>query len=350
MIMMNGLAALMILFGMFGAGPHTAATIVSQSEDVRFQGGQGVSLTGTLQVPASKGKLPAVLILGDFGNTTRDAVSYGKASHTIYRDLAGYLTGKGFAVLRFDKRCVGSSACQNAESFEDFVDDARGAVAFLRGHERVDPSRIFMFGHGEGGLIASSIAAHDENAFAGVILAGTAGRTIGKVLKDQFTQQMTEEGKSQAEIDKYMEKYDRIIRGMISGATSFPNEKLDPAITYDAILQTMIRNYAINRALLINDPLQIVNGIQAPILIIQGRKDLMVAVKDAEYLEEALKRAYHPDHKLHLLDNLTHMLKNNPGEPRLAFNQDASKPLDPQVLEIIGEWITKRNQNVRGDK
>ncbi len=336
------------LLVMSGSTAGRAATAF-QSQDVKFEGGQDVTLAGILQFPKSEPatRLPAVIIFGDFGNTTRDAVAYGKASHAIYRELADFFAGKGLAVLRFDKRCVGASGCKQAESFEDFVDDGRGALKFLRSHARIDSSKIFMFGHGEGGLIASSIAAHDGGRFAGIILAGMAGRTIGKVIRDQFNQLMIEEGKSQAEIGKYFEKYDRIIRGLQNGAISFPNEKLDPASSYDAIVMSLIENYTINRSLLINDPLQIVNSIESPVLIIQGKKDLMVNVLDAEYLHEAMKRAYHPDVRLELMDNLTHMLKNNPGEAKLSFNLDGSKPVDRELLNILGDWVAKRIEGAK---
>lgn len=340
------LFAFLICFGLLDGAAITAANAaaVAQSQDVKFMGGQGVTLAGTLQLPKTKegGRLPVVLILGDYGNTSRDSFTYGKTSHAIYRELADFLVGRGLAVLRFDKRCVGASECKQAETFEDYVDDARGALKFIRAHAQLDASKIFMLGHGEGGLIASSIAAHDETRFAGIVLAAMAGRTIGKVIRDQFVQQMTEEGKSQDEIGKYLEKYDRIIRGMVSGATSFPNEKFDPNSSYDGVLKSLIDNYTINISLLINDPLQVVNSIESPVLILQGRKDLMVAVKDAEYLHEAMKRAYHTDATLKLMDNVTHLLKNNPGEAKLSFNQDSSKKVDQELLTVLGDWIVSK--------
>ena len=67
----------------------------------------------------------------------------------IYRDLAEALATRGYASLRYDKRCVGASECKKPDSFDDYIDDAKGALEFLRTHEKVDPKQVFLFGHSE---------------------------------------------------------------------------------------------------------------------------------------------------------------------------------------------------------
>ena len=94
--------------------------------------------------------------------------------------------------------------------------------------------------------------------------------------------------------------------------------------------------------LFINDPLQIANGIKAPLLLVQGEKDLVVSVKDARFLNEAMSRGNHPDTTLQILPDVDHLLKTNKGAATQAANTDAARPLDAGLLTILTEWLQKR--------
>jgi alpha-beta hydrolase superfamily lysophospholipase len=314
-----------------------------QSQDVTFDG-LDVRLAGTLTLPKLEAgkRAPAVLILGGAGVTPRDGLTFGPARHAIYRELAETLAAKGYASLRYDKRCVGASECRKAASFDDYIEDARGALEFLRKHERVDAKRIFLFGHSEGGLIASTLGANDERGLAGVTLAGSPGRNLSKLMRDWIQVRLADEKRPAEEVAASLAKYDRIVRGLTNGRGQFPDEKFDKNNLVDGVLLDWIGQYEVVVSLLINDPLQIAANIKSPVLILQGRKDLQVAVKDGQYLEEALKRVNHPDTTLLLLDDVDHLLKTNKGAATLASYADASRPLDTAMLTVLGEWMGKK--------
>jgi hypothetical protein len=314
-----------------------------ESKEIKFDG-LNVELAGTLLLPklgAGK-RSPAILIIAGSGPTQRDGVAFGAAKQLIYRDLAEHLAARGYVTLRYDKRCVGASACAKPSSFDDFIDDARGAVDYLRKHPQVDSKRIFIFGHSEGGLIAATIGANDEQGLAGVVLAAMPGRTMGKLMREQIHNRMTEAGKSAAETGEFLAKYDRVIRGLMNGRLDFAGEKLNEKDSFDALLISLIKQYEVIVALLINDPLQIVNNIRYPVLVLQGKKDIQVAVKDAQFIEEALKRAHHEDAMVHILDDVDHLLKTNKGAAGLASYADASRPLDANLLVILTDWMQKK--------
>jgi alpha-beta hydrolase superfamily lysophospholipase len=342
---------LVVLFGVapviLGQGKENASPSF-QSEEVKFDG-HGLSLAGTLLTPkldAGK-RVPALLIIAASGQASRDGMTFGKAAHAIYRDMAEYFAARGVMVLRYDKRCVGASGCKAAEAFDDYIDDARGALKLLRKQDQVDPARLFLFGHGEGALIAASLASHEEEKIAGVVLASMAGRTLGKVLRDQIIYRMKETGKPEVEINSYLAKYDRVVRGMASGRIEFPEVKLDPKDYYDGILLDLIKRYLVVASLLVNDPLQVAIGVKAPILVVQGRKDTQVTVKDAQYIEESLKRVYHQDATIYLFDDVDHLLKTNKGAATLASLEDPSRSLDPAMLKVVTEWLEKRANPVK---
>ena len=343
---MNWLSRISVLLvvaaGLTIAQSKTAVLSV-QAQEVKYDGHE-VKLAGTLLFPKLEAgkRAPGILIVAGSEATTRDGVEIGTAKQPIYRELAEHLAARGFAVLRYDKRCAGQSECKKATVFDDFIDDARLSAEFLKKQPQVDPAKVFLFGHSEGGYIISSIAAQDDAKFAGVVLAASPGRHLHKILRDQLKSRMAEAGKKPEEVDAYLIKFDRIVRGMQSGLAEFPNEHLDAKDPYDAVLIGLIKQRDIVVSLFINDPLQIVNNIKAPTLIMQGRKDIQLAVKDAQFIEEAMKRASHEDVTLQLLDDVDHLLKTNKGAATVASQADASRPLDAAMLTILTDWLLKK--------
>jgi uncharacterized protein len=322
-----------------------AAPSAFESKEVKFNGAN-VSLAGTLLLPKleSGKRAPAVLIIAGSRQTPRDGLTFGSAKQLIYRDLAEYLSARGYITLRYDKRCVGASQCVKPASFDDYIDDAQGAVDYLREHPQVDAERLFVFGHSEGGLVAATIGVVNDGRLAGVILAATPGRTLNKILRDQIQSRMAEAGKPEKEVADFLARYDRVLRGLMSGYSDFSREKLNEKDPYDAMLMDLIKQREVIIALLINDPLQVVHNIKFPVLALQGKKDMQVAVKDAQFLEEALKRKQHHDATVVLLDDVDHLLKTNKGAAGWASYADASRPLDANLLAIMTDWMQKKSK------
>jgi alpha-beta hydrolase superfamily lysophospholipase len=308
-----------------------------QSQEVKFDG-HGVQLAGTLIAPKLEAgkRAPGLLIVTGASTTLGEAALAGAGISPIFRDLAEHLAGRGFAVLRYDKRCQGGSECKAPATFADYIDDALKAVDFLKKQPQVDPAKIFLFGHNEGGFIVSSLAAYEVAKCAGVVLAAASGRNLGKLLREQFQNRLAESGKQSAYISAYLIKYDRIVKGLASGRSNYADEKLDAKDPLDAALLDLIKRREIIVSLLIDDPLQIINNVQSPVLILQGKKDNLIGVKDAQYLEEALKRAAHADITLQLFDEMDHLLKTSKGAA------GAERPLDAAMLTVLTEWLQKR--------
>ena len=135
---------------------------------------------------------------------------------------------------------------------------------------------------------------------------------------------------------------DRLVRGMAAGTAPGSEEiGLDPKNPYDAVLFNLIEQPEFVIPLLINDPLQVAGAVKIPVLILQGEKDVEASVKDAQYLDEALNRAQHPDHTLRLLPDVDHLLKANKGVARTAIYAE-TRPVDANVLTLLTEWLQKR--------
>ncbi|HYO45985.1 MAG TPA: alpha/beta fold hydrolase [Gemmatimonadota bacterium] len=155
--------------GWFALVRTTAPAPSLSEEEVRFRNGE-VELAGTLVLPPGSGPHPAVVFLHGSGAEGRWASRF----------LARRLAHDGIAALIWDKRGVGGSAGWWPEaSFEDLAADAAAAVAFVRTRPEVDPARVGIHGHSQGGTIAPLAAVRSGADF--VIASAAAGLPMADV-------------------------------------------------------------------------------------------------------------------------------------------------------------------------
>ena len=147
---------------------HTeAVTLTSPAGDVR--------LAGTLSIPDGAGPFPAAVLLSDMGPQDRDA---RQGSYRLFADVAAALARQGIAVLRLDDRGVGQSGGDSRQTTTaDLVRDAQAALSYLRVRPSVDPARVGLIGHGEGGNVALLAAAQPQppSFVVGLAAAGLSG-------------------------------------------------------------------------------------------------------------------------------------------------------------------------------
>lgn len=161
--------------GWFAFARTSEAPPALREEEVRFRNGD-VELAGTLVLPAGAGPHPAVVFLHGSGSEGRWASRF----------LARRLARDGIAALIYDKRGVGGSGGSWEESgIEDLAADAAAAVGFARTRAEIDPHRVGIHGHSQGGTIAPLAAVRSEadfvigSAAAGVSMADVEAYSIG---------------------------------------------------------------------------------------------------------------------------------------------------------------------------
>ncbi|MGA8352420.1 MAG: alpha/beta fold hydrolase, partial [Isosphaeraceae bacterium] len=121
----------------------------------------GVTLAGTLTEPEGQGPFPALILISGSGAQDRDETLF---EHKPFLVLADTLTRRGIAVLRVDGRGVGgSSGSTSSSTSDDFAGDVLAGMAFLRTRSEIDPRRIGLVGHSQGGIIAPMVAARSTD-------------------------------------------------------------------------------------------------------------------------------------------------------------------------------------------
>ena len=236
------------------------------AEEVVVKTPAGHTLAGTLTMPRGAARpVPAVVTITGSGPEDRDEAIPPVKGYRPFRQVADTLGRHGIAVLRLDDRGYGASTGSSATATTaDFADDIRAALAYLRTRADIDPTRLALVGHSEGGMIAPMVAASDPALRGIVLLAGTAhtGRTI---LRYQLRQ--------------------GIVRAPALSAT-----QRDSALrTVDAMIDSLGRAQPWVRYFLEYDPLVTARKVRVPTLILQGETDRQVTPEQAEALERALR-------------------------------------------------------------
>jgi len=143
-------------------------------------------LSGTITWPAganAESQLPAVVMITGSGPQDRDETI---GPHKPFRDIAHFLARNGMVVLRYDDRGVGQSTGDFVRSTTaDFADDAVSVWQHARTIEGIDKSRVGLFGHSEGGIIAPMVAAWQREV-AFLVLLAPPSLPGSEILKSQI--------------------------------------------------------------------------------------------------------------------------------------------------------------------
>jgi hypothetical protein len=109
---------------------------------------------------------------------------------TAFFQIAEYLSERGFAVLRYDKRGIGtnhtlldSNVWGNA-TFNDLKQDAEKALSVLLQQPEVNATKkVTLIGHSEGTVVATRIAIDNPDKVKNIVLMGAIALNI---IKDNF--------------------------------------------------------------------------------------------------------------------------------------------------------------------
>ena len=153
----------------------------------------GVKTSAQLTLPGiGKGPFPGVLLVpgsgvtdknGTVGYVHKDGSNLTTAAPTPLLQIAQYLSERGFGVLRYDKRGVGTNntildpAIWINATANDLIKDSKKALNVLIKQPEIDPNRISVIGHSEGTMYAPRVAIDISTVVNNVILMGTLAQS-----------------------------------------------------------------------------------------------------------------------------------------------------------------------------
>ncbi|MBE0664563.1 MAG: alpha/beta fold hydrolase, partial [Candidatus Aminicenantes bacterium] len=327
-------------------------------EEVSYENpAAAIKLAGTLTLPPLKGPFPAVLLITGSGQQDRDETVMG---HKPFWVLADYLTRRGIAVLRVDDRGVGGSGGDPALATSlDFSGDVLAGIAYLKSRREIDPGRIGLIGHSEGGLIAPLAAVKNPKDVAFIVLMagpGIVGEDIlllqGKLInkangasasdiaRDNAQQKtmfrILKEEKDEAAIEA---KLRQAMKDAMAQMPAAEQKKLPPALQ-DASLKMIMSPWF--RFFLTYDPRPTLRKVTCPLLAINGEKDLQVPpAENLKAIAEALQAGGNEKFMVKQLPGLNHLFQTAPsGSPNEYAKIEET--IAPAALQLIGDWILER--------
>jgi hypothetical protein len=325
------------------------------SEQVSFTNEKaGIKLAGTLTIPEGEGPFPAVILITGSGSQNRNEELMG---HKPFWVIADNLSRNGVAVLRYDDRGVGQSQGTplNATS-ADFADDVEGAFSFLRTKNDIDPQRIGLAGHSEGGFIAPIVASRNPAVAFIVSLAGP-GVTGEMILNRQNQDINLASGADAREVKKGISINKKLFAVLKSEpdntkaetriAEVYKKELIKEKRSPEEIDQALKQlngsmspvSYNWLRYFISTDPAPFWKKVKCPVLALNGEKDLQVAAgQNLPAIEKAIKSGGNREVTIMALPDLNHLFQHcKTGLP--AEYGEIEETFSPEVLKIITDWI-----------
>jgi hypothetical protein len=200
----------------------------------------------------------------------------------------------------------------NEVTSEDFSSDVVAGLEFLKGRNEIDPAKIGLIGHSEGGLVAPMVASQTEDVAFIVLLAGP-GVPGEELLYEQIKlinqaagvseEQLEQNLKIQKAIFKIVrtekdsaKRLDRLQRTFSNGM--YPMMQAEQKKAIDMQLQNV--NNPWFRYFLSYDPRPALRRVKCPVQALNGEKDLQVPPKqNLHAVEKALTEGGNPNFKFY---------------------------------------------------
>jgi Dipeptidyl aminopeptidases/acylaminoacyl-peptidases len=290
------------------------------AEPVSIRTPAGIALAGTLTMPTHRAgaRVPVAVLITGSGAQDRDEAIPSLGPYRPFREIADTLSRRGIGVLRMDDRGIGgSSSGPLGATSADFADDIRAAIAFLRARSDVDPKRIALVGHSEGGMIAPMIAATDPALRALVLIAAPArsGRAIA------------------SEQRRYAIDHDTSIPPSIRDSLFATREREAEAV----YAQPGWVHFYVN-----HDPIAVARRVHVPTLILQGETDRQVTSTHAPLLASALRAGGNRHVYVRAFPRMNHLMLDDPSGDFNGYARLPSYRVRRDFLGALTDWLVLR--------
>jgi dienelactone hydrolase len=284
--------------------------------------GSAPALPGTLTLPRGARAVPGVVLVHGSGPNERDEPL---GATLVFRDLARGLATRGIAVLRYDKRTRVDPRGVVTQK-EEVVDGALAAIDLLRRQPEVDPARVVVAGHSQGGSLAPRIAIADKRLAGIAVLAGGT-----RTLQDAMLAQTT-----------YLSSLDpgnAPRRQAIDAAIAFKKAVEDPALKPDSEVPggggargayfLDMRGY---------HPEEVAAKLPCAVVAVQGGRDYQVTLAE-DFVAWQRALAGNSQATLKVYPALDHRLVAGEGRSSPAQYEQPGH-VDAQLVSDLAAWVT----------
>jgi pimeloyl-ACP methyl ester carboxylesterase len=326
-----------------------------RSEEVTFaNAAHKITLAGTLTLPQKGDKFPVVVLITGSGPQDRDETFSG---HKPFLVLADYLTKQGIAVLRYDDRGVGKSTGNYTQATsKDLATDVASAVAYLKTRADIDPKKIGLAGHSEGGIIAPLVANQLKKDVAFMVLlagTGTSGLEVNVMQAKEFRPfKVNDEAKYEKAVRKAFElasaKGDiKEVRKKLKAyyvdnlGVIFPPLLGASPMQANQVIDQVVKKATSRWSRFFNsyNPADEIAKVSCPVLSINGSKDTQVPAKVHQAgIRQALIKGKNKDFKVVELPGLNHLFQECETGKMNEYSK-IEQTFAPEAMKLVGDWI-----------
>jgi pimeloyl-ACP methyl ester carboxylesterase len=360
--------------------------------DLVIDMGEGLTTDAQLTFPAvGDGPFPGILLIPGGGAPDMDEYMPPYSTDTgeparPHLQIAEYLSERGFAVLRYNKRGVGfNSTLADPEAFfdttiQDLERDAEKVLEVLMQQSEVDADDITLLGHSESTIIVPRIAVGNPSV-KNIVLMGTAGRSYYDIKYFKMVDLRVNLAREVLDTDHDgLLSIPEVIEGL-GPVLPLTSASYKASISANDLIEnstgewlwrphwnpdgdefmnieeefesTLIRiiDYAmtaeytgsklVQSQLALEATMDTIGNVSSSILILNGINDILTPLEDALLLEQTLTENGHPDHTL-----ITY-----PGLGHYFYPEDywsiAMGPMQDYVIHDLEAWLKDPARKVR---
>src|SRR5215218_2555576 len=379
-----------LIQGMCAYAMDENSSKIIQYRDLTIDLGNGIQTDAELTLPVLANRsLPAILLIHGIGPLDKD--QFIPPDSRDFKQIAEYLSERGFVVLRYDKRAIGANGTIEDpdlwydQTIDDLISDANKTLHTLVNQPEVDKDNISVLGGSQGSWIATRIAA--ANPFVkNVLLLSSAAEKIGDFTHTfmvnttlQYTREILDTNHdgfvslsevlatentpywtsapipSMMLVDNSTTGSYRFVEGLetreVDGGGG-EEEAIEIDTTLRSFLEQRFQSIFVDtkdrscpylgvgcppmmRSMADLDNLSIIGNISSSsILLMQGGHDLGQPPAQALMLEQKLLDLNHPDHTIIVYPGHGHLLRYNEGSWI-----EVPGPLPDYILEDIYSWL-----------
>jgi uncharacterized protein len=352
-----------------------------KSRDLVIDLGNGIQTNAQLTIPAvGSGPFPGVLLVA--GSGVVDMNETLSPDSKPFWQIAQYLSERGFAVLRYDKRGVGANSqiidynIWGNVTFDDLKHDAETALSVLTQQPEVDPSKITLIGHSEGTIIAPRIVIEQENktnatTIKSIVLMGSAATTMADlayyqkvgIVLEYMHQMLDKNGTGSISVEQAIQ--DPLVGRFVVanfGNDTTTTSSIDIDRQVKPLLEKELEEFTkeadgnarcdnpegcpiwFNSAVDLEPNLSVIGNLSksTSVLMLNGENDPLTPVQQSFLLHQRLTEVDHPDHTLITYPGLGHTFAISPQW------STGLGPIEQNVLSDLSRWLSDRTHGLRG--
>lgn len=250
----------------------------------------GRDMAGVLTIPRFGPIYGAILLIGGSGPTNMDGNNPLGLHDYIYKQLAYDFATNGYAMLRYNKASI-SPAVEikpPALTLQIYAEDAAAWFSIMEKQSSLHQLPMVLMGHSEGGLVALYAVHYGLIDPQKMVLLECPGAPLRKVLSSQMTYQAMLRGENTSiihQINKNVAIMANHIQKAKGDTIHFNNEFLGQFPLAEIFMQPGF--LPLFKSEFLANPENLITGINIPILIIQGDRDVQVLPWNGKRLQDA---------------------------------------------------------------